>query len=520
MIPPFSKRRRTVGRYGLRQRLMITLLAALTAGHGAFAAQTTRRVQIKAPAGTFIGLGGPVNRFTGIRYAAAPTGIGRWRAPRSLPQRTESIDATRYGPDCIEKPNPVADSRAPGQSEDCLTLNVWTPRLDRHARLPVMVWIHGGGFIGGSAAYPYYDGAAFARRGVVFVSVNYRLGVFGFFAHPVLTRESGASPTANWALMDQLAAFRWVRQNISVFGGDPGNVTAMGQSAGANAISLLIAAGAHRGLFQKAILESPALLRPLQTLDVAEAASVERVGLDIVAARALPSSTLLQLNDSYPALVSRLARPGALGPVLDGRLLRSAEASGYASPRLQALPMLIGSNADEGRALALNTRVSTRAEYQRFIEQNFGAASPRVEQAYAVSNDADVPRAVSSVIMDRLIGDAIPTIARQLVLRGAPVYLYRFTYEGAGGLPPTHSDELPYVFGHLDELGRSATHRDRRVSELLQTAWVQFAQTGNPNRLHHLGWLRYSLVEPAVATINDRLTMTPIRRLVQPALAR
>ncbi len=239
------------------------VLACYSASAGVNAPSETR---VETRDGVLIGMAGQVSVFKGIPFAAAPVGKLRWREPQPVRPWNEPRQAINFGPD------PIQSGGLRPTSEDCLYLNVWTPNPSQTAQLPVMVWFYGGGFTAGSGADPLFDGTAFARKGVVLVTANYRVGLFGFMAHRLLTAESPHRSSGNYGLMDQVAALRWVRDNIGAFGGDPGRVTAFGESAGASSLSVLLTSPQMNGLVQRVILESPGSMRPLYTLEAAEKA--------------------------------------------------------------------------------------------------------------------------------------------------------------------------------------------------------------------------------------------------------
>jgi citrate-Mg2+:H+ or citrate-Ca2+:H+ symporter, CitMHS family len=440
---------------------------------------------------TYIGIPGTTRKFLGIPFAQAPVGELRWRPPQPVNLRKGVWDATRFGSDCIQKQQP--GTRAPGISEDCLTLNIWTPARLSSERLPVMVWIYGGGFTAGSGSLSDYDGEPLGRRGIVLVTFNYRVGVLGFLSHPALTAESAHHASGNYGLMDQIAALRWVHDHIRAFGGDSERVTVFGQSAGASSLSHLIASRAAAGLFQRAILQSPGAMRPLSTLADAEKIGLT-LGADLRKLRALSASEVLELNQKIIPPVRRLTRPRALGPILDGWVVKSQEGVAYANGRVNRIPLIIGGNADEGRVFVQSWPIDTIAEYLEYVRDNFGAAADEALALYPATTDAEVKPALSALFADTQYHHGIRGVAQGMSALGPSVYRYQFDYRRPHDTAaPSHSAELRYVFGSLDLLEPAAAESDKHISDQMMRAWVQFAATGNPNTPHApVSWRPFS----------------------------
>lgn len=466
-----------MNRFATRAAALLGAVLAAAAAPPA-AGQADPRI-VQSAAGTFVGVAGPVRHFFGIPFARPPVGDLRWRPPQPLAPFQGRVDATRFGADCMQKPDPR--SRGRGVGEDCLTLNIWTPAAGAAGRRPVLVWIYGGGFTGGSGALPIYDGERLARRGVIVVTLNYRVGVFGFLAHPGLTRESDHHASGNYGLMDQLAALGWVKRNIAAFGGDPGNVTVFGQSAGASSLSHLIVSHAAAGLFQRAILESPGAMRPLSSLGEAEKTG-GALGADIGRLRALPAAEVLAFNDRIVPAVRKLTAPRALGPIADGWIVRSQEGPAYAAGDVNRVPLLIGGNADEGRLFVTGWPITATDAYEGYVSDNFGADAASALTFYPASNDARVKPALADLFSDTQYHYGIRAVARGMARLGQKVFRYRFSHVAAGtDVPPTHGQEVPFVFGSLDELTAPATADDNAVSNAMMDAWVRFATSGDPN---------------------------------------
>jgi para-nitrobenzyl esterase len=337
-----------------------TLVAiALTACIG-FGTQTRAQSPIAHTAsGDLAGDGTDIHVFKGVPYAAPPVGPLRWRPPEPVAPWTGVRDATKFGADCMQKP--LAHSRAPGVSEDCLTLNIWAPAQAPQGGLAVMVWVYGGGFVEGSASWPLYDGEAFARKGVVLVSLNYRTGVFGFLAHRALAAESPQHTAGNYGVLDVIEALRWIKLNIGAFGGDPNRVTVFGESAGASMLDMVLVSPLSDGPLQGAILESPGAMRPLSSLEKAETIA-DVAGSDLASLRAMPAAEVLALNGKIVPQVRRLTSPRALGPIRDGWVVTRTDTEAFASGQMQRLPLIVGGNSDEGRVFVQNWPINTVAE--------------------------------------------------------------------------------------------------------------------------------------------------------------
>lgn len=425
-----------------------------------------------------------VRSFRGIPYAKPPVGPLRWRPPEPAPGWTGVRDATSFGADCPQtNQNP---SRAPAQSEDCLYLNVWTPPDAAPGSLPVMVWIHGGSFVGGSGADARVDGSALASRGVVVVTLNYRVGLFGFLAHEGLTAESAHGSSGNYGLLDQLCALAWVRGHIAAFGGNPERVTLFGVSAGSASISLLLTSPLAKGLFQQAILQSPGAARPLASLTDAEKAGAQ-VAPSLDALRRLTSAEVLARTSLLNPKVRGLTTPRVLRPIRDGWVLREDERPAFKAGRLHAMPILIGSNADEGSLLTATWPVDTVAAYRDLIASNFGETVQAALEHYPVANDAEVRGRVAELFADTQFNYGTRLLARAMTALRQPTWRYVFTRRRPGQTDgPHHGEEVAHVFGNLAAArGASPTAfdaHDEALSAQMMASWVAFAVSGNPNR--------------------------------------
>lgn len=449
-------------------------------------------LEVKTHSGTLRGKqDGAVRAFLGIPYAAPPVGPLRWKPPVPAAKWKGVRQATEFGSRCMQ-PAVYSDMifRDPGISEDCLTLNVWTPADSAKAKLPVMVWIYGGGFLAGGTSEARQDGAVLAGNGVVVVSMNYRLGIFGYFAHPALTAESPNKASGNDGLMDQVAALGWVKANIAAFGGDPGDVTLFGESAGSFSVSAQMASPLAKGLFHKAIGESGAAFnnvdldfRPLREVEEKDAAFAREVlGVETLARlRAIPAQQLLEASQKHDPHGKILA----FRPNIDGYLLPDTLPAIFAAGRQNDVPLLAGYNRDE-KDIDPKTTV---ASYQAKVTEWFGQNAAEVLNLYPTANDAEAVRAEADLAGDRFIAYSTWKWMEAQVSTGKqPVYRYRFDLAPPadpfhpGGIAAYHAGEIPYVFGSLDLLHGSAWRpEDRELSLRMQRYWTNFAKTGDPN---------------------------------------
>ena len=435
-------------------------------------------------------LEGDVVAFKAIPYAAPPTGPLRWRPPQAPASWSGVRAGDRFGPVCPQTLQPPPTG-LPNQSEDCLTVNVFAPAgVKAGAKLSVMVWIHGGGFTVGAGGQPFYDGAALARRGVVVVTLNYRLGRLGFFAHPALVREAGADGLfGNYGLMDQIAALTWVQRNITAFGGDPHRVTAFGESAGGIALNTLMVTPAAKGLFQQAIVESGLGRNPARSLKSAEASDTHFAiaegisGEDpaaLMALRALPVAAFV------PAHVG-MTDPDQPGPMIDGRLVTTNVAEGFAAGRAAKIPFIIGTN-DHEDSLFPSARKRPETVLNAIPSEQLG----RLKMACfpgATPTTADI---AGAYVVDSLFTEPARFLAHAQAAQGKPVWRYRFGYvqtdlrgKTAGA---SHAAEVQFVFGSLGVRGPTPTIEDLEVADILQLYWTNFAKTGDPNGLKLSAW--------------------------------
>ena len=436
-----------------------------------------------------------IHIFRGIPFAAPPLGDLRWREPQPVTRWSGVRPATEFGPRCMQQPL-FSDMmfRSPGPSEDCLYLNVWTPARPGRATkggLPVLVYIYGGGFMAGDSSEKRYDGAAMAKRGIVVVTMNYRLGVFGFLVHPELTAASAHQASGNYGLLDQVAALDWVLRNIAAFGGDPKRITIGGESAGSLSVSALMASPLSRDSIAGAIGESGAFMQKWTPPALADreskgAAFAQSIGAPtITAMRALPADKLLEAQGKASDL--------HIGAVIDGYFLSEPPSVTFANGKAAHVPLLVGSNSQEAAGAAvLGNGVPTVASYRAGLARTLGNKADAIYALYPVNTDADALPAATAVASDDFLG--LPTwkwfdLQRQ---SGAPTYYYyythvrpRFVTDTSGNLLPwgaLHSSEIEYALGNLDANPLYAwTAADRQVSATMSAYFANFIKTGNPN---------------------------------------
>jgi para-nitrobenzyl esterase len=437
---------------------------------------------------------GDVAFYKGIPFAAPPVGNLRWQAPQPVKPWTGVRECRQYGPSPMQAaPAPFsmwsAEFLIPTApiSEDCLYLNVWTSAPSQKAHHPVLVWIYGGGFSSGGSAVPIYDGEALAKKGIVVVSINYRVGPFGFLAHPDLTKESGKQASGNYGLLDQLAALRWVQQNITAFGGDPNRVTIAGQSAGSMSVNCLVASPLAKGLFRQAIAESGAAFsRAYPSLTQAEQAGVQ-YGLalgapSLAAMRQLPAATLLQQS------------PALRGPIVDGYVLPASVPELFAQGKSNPITLLTGWNEDEG---LLDGPLQPAAAFQQQMQQRYGARADTLLRYFPAQDEAEAAASQLHLARDLRFGAPNYVWANMQDQRlHRPVYLYRF----ARRVPATgeyvkygafHTGEVPYAFNNLHTVNRPWEPGDYRLAHIIASYWVNFIRTGNPNSSGLPTWPAY-----------------------------
>ncbi|WAC47983.1 carboxylesterase family protein [Asticcacaulis sp. SL142] len=442
--------------------------------------------KVQIDAGTIEGVSAAgIDRYLGIPYAAPPVGELRWRAPQSPAPWSGTLESRQYGPDCVQMDmdSPPGPGFVNPESEDCLYLNVWAPEGAANKKLPVMVWIYGGAFIMGASSYPSYDGTAFAKQDVIVVSMNYRVGRFGFFAHPELSVPGEA--TGNFGLMDQIAALKWVQANIAAFGGDAGNVTIFGESAGASSVNFLMASPAAKGLFHKAIAQSGgsnAYVKPLEKAHADAVAWGEKAGAKSAEdLRKLPAATVLGAPVIAPETV-----------IADGQIVSKSTPDAYLAGEIADVPYLVGANDYE------ESLIKWLPGAEKKLIESLGPKGEAVVTLYMAEG------ASREVAEKRVWGEYAMTLparwrADQRAKSGSKVWLYRFSYvpemlrattPGAG-----HENEIEMVFDIRNS--RTARHdwtaADLKMASSMNRYWANFAKTGNPNGDGLAPWPAYTV---------------------------
>lgn len=478
-----------------RLALGIAALALIAAGDPA--------PQVRVETGKLAGkASGEVEAFLGIPYAAPPVGPLRWRPTQPAARWNGVRSAAAFGPDCMQARDRVDDRRP--LSEDCLTANVWRPAHRSTRALPVLVWIHGGGFVTGGSQDPQTWGDAFARRGIVVVTFNYRLGRLGFFAHPGLTAEQPDALRGNYGYLDQIAALHWVQRNIARFGGDPRKVTVMGESAGGESVLSLAGSPMAQGLFARAIVQSgggrePLLGRRLMREDLPERVSAEKAGLAfakaqgidgddaqaLAALRALPAEKVNARLTMVSLVFGELARFS--GPIEDGRIVTASAAAALAKAR-RVVPMLVGTTDAD---LGFNRAAGKDAAFAQF-----GTGAAQARAAYDPKGSVTLASINIWIGADRTMQEPARLVAQTLAARGAPAWRFRFSYvaQALAAKPISgaeHASDVAYAFDTLDvPLAGKLTPRDRAMARTLNSYWLNFVRTGDPNGPRLADWPR------------------------------
>jgi para-nitrobenzyl esterase len=472
--------------------------------------------------------------FRGVPFAQPPVGQLRWRPPAPVKPWSGERDATRFGAPCSQNSNGQVLEQS---SEDCLFLNVWTPEWPARTKMPVMFWIHGGGNYAGTASSVNFDGESLARHGVILVTANYRLTIFGFFAHPALTRESLHHASGNYGLMDQIAALQLVHDNIARFGGDPGNVTVFGQSAGAVDANVLMTSPLTKGLFHRVIAESGTVTRnpddatlkmtalgvvmkvkngPVTFSDAPSLAEAERAGEELAGILQAPTAQSLKFLRQLPAadLLRAVKAPGmSIGPAngieVDGWVLPKPPAEVFANGREHGVPLLIGNNSRER-----TPPLTTQADLKRAIEGMYGSLAARAFVLYGLegtgerqTDDPLYGGQATQWVVDTMY--RCPVVA-QLIWHATrnPAWEYQFDRAAPGRETSgaVHGVEVAYVFGALDAPGRGVTYvpADREISAAMQEYWTNFAKTGNPNSASLPQWPGFDATARGYMEFTDR----------------
>jgi len=458
--------------------------------------------------------------YKGIPFAAPPLGDRRWRAPEPPAAWTGVRTTDKFAPGCMQIPLvfPALGITSVPVSEDCLYLNVWTPAKSPADRLAVMVWIYGGGFTTGATSLSLYDGTNLAKKGVVVVSVAYRVGPFGFFAHPELTAEQGGH-SGNYGLMDQIAGLEWVKQNIAAFGGDIHRIAIFGESAGGISVSMLAASPLAKGLFTGAISESGGNFAParigndggenmlsLATAEKNGAAFLAKIGAPSLAdARKMPAEAIMK--GVVPGL-------GGFWPDFDGRVLLGDQYTLYEKVLYHDTPVLIGTNSDEG---ALFVPTVTAVAYQASVRSSYGEYADKIFTVYPGANDTEALRSARDLFRDTLFAWPTWSWARLQAKTGkGKVFVYYFSHRPPYPDAPSFKDwgashvgEIQYVFGNFPKT-MPPSDADKALADQMSSYWVNFANNGDPNGAGLPGWPAFSDANQRVMNLNDPSKPIPV----------
>ena len=455
--------------------------------------------------------------YKGLPFAKPPVGDLRWRAPQPAEHWTGVKKCDRFGASAPQgKPVPfsmyTSEFLIPAEpiDEDCLYLNIWTRSLKSRNKKPVIVWIHGGAFISGSGSCPIYDGENMAKKGVVFVTINYRLGVFGFLAHPELTKESETHSSGNYAFLDQIAALQWVKKNITAFGGDPNNVTIAGQSAGSFSVNALAASPVAKGLFQRVIAESGGMFNTDERTLTLSAA--EQAGIKIL--EKVKASSIQDMRTKPADELIKAVGFGMVGPVIDGYVLPAPIYEIYSQHKQNDVPVLTGWNRDEGFAPPGNM---TPEEYKAAAEKQYDELADDFLKAYPGTDADEIKKSKSLLSRNTTFAWHAYTWARLQTLNGkSPVYLYQFDR-----VPPNneqygafHSAEIAYALHSLQMWKQPWTKADEEIEDIMSSLWVIFASSGTVFAMDLPRWAPYNSQSPSLLEIDEKkIEMKPIQNL-------
>jgi para-nitrobenzyl esterase len=509
------------GEREMKMRIIQSLAFAIAAlaFESALVAQTLKPVHTEA--GLVQGtMEGGIEAYKGIPFAAPPLGDLRWRAPKAPVAWTGVRKADKFAPACVQVPivNRTLGMDPVETNEDCLYLNVWTPAKSPNDRLPVMVWIYGGGFAIGGTSIAQYNGVNLANKGVLLVSVAYRVGALGFMAHPALTAEQGGH-SGNYGLLDQIAGLQWIKRNIAAFGGDPGRVTIFGESAGGIAVSMLAASPLAKGLFQGAISESGGNFAPAQRdneggENMHLLARAEKEGVAFLSKLGAPSIAEARKKSADEILKASPPGLGGAWPIFDGYVLLGDQYRLYEAGHYNDTPVLIGTNSDEGALFVPSIKA---AAYETSIRSGYGDYASKILAAYPGGSDAEALRSARDTFRDTAFAWPTWAWARLQTRTGkGKAYVYYFSHR-----PPypdipefkswgaAHAGEISFVFGNFSDAMRPSA-ADRAVSDEMSSYWVNFAKTGDPNGKGLPQWPAFTNSDAQVMNLNDPSKPVPV----------
>jgi para-nitrobenzyl esterase len=453
---------------------------------------------------------GGIHIFKGIPFAAPPVGNFRWRSPQPVAPWSGVRTCDSFGPSPMQgKPVPFSmwteEFLIPKEpiSEDCLYLNVWTGSKSPKEKRPVLVWIYGGGFSSGGSGVPIYDGEGMAKKGIVFVSINYRVGIFGFFAHPELTKESGRNASGNYGLMDQVAGLQWVKRNIAAFGGDPNNVTVAGQSAGSMSVNCLVASPLAKNLIQRAIAESGANFVSAAIRVNISLQEAEQDGIKI--SQSLNASSIAELRNKSAEELLKKAQ-GLHVPIIDGYVLPDEIINIFTAHKENNVALLTGWNEDEGFIFG---PVKNAESFRKEANDKYGAEGKTFLQFFPADSDSVAAASQMKLSRDMIFGIQNYTWANMQSELGSKVYVYRF----ARKLPATgvyvkygafHTGEVPYAYDNLKFVNRPWEPVDFELANTMSSYWANFAATGNPNGKGLPEWYAYDTQDKKIMVLSEK----------------
>lgn len=456
-----------------------------------------------------------VRVFKGIPFASPPIGDFRWRPPQPAPKWQGVRVADRFAPSCTQRlggdllPWTKEFMHQGETSEDCLYLNVWTSSKSPAERRAVLVFIHGGAYQEGSGSVAVYDGERLAAKGLIVVTINYRLGVLGFLAHPELTKESEHNASGNYGLLDQIAALQWLKRNISAFGGDPARITISGQSAGAFSVHNLIASERARGLFHGAIAESGSTMATPPMLSLADA---EKAGVTFAESKGAHSIKELRAITA-PQLIATGNTPMRWGPIIDGWALANSPAAIIASGKHSDVPFLTGFNADEGSASRTYGKLKA-TEFQKQVNDRYSEMAPAFLTLYPSASDEAAATAQKESARDRNRVSMYVWAKMRAATSKSKAWTYFFTRAIPWPEHPEyaafHTSEVPYVFGNLHVLNRPWDDIDRKLSEKMMAFWVNFVSKGDPNGKGLPRWPEFDPNKPVTFGLGEKIGLMPI----------
>lgn len=483
-------------------------------------------VTVKVTGGLISGmtLEGGIMAYKGIPFAAPPVGTLRWKPPQPVNSWEGVMKCAKYSPACPQADmSGITLKKYKETSEDCLYLNVWTPAKAVDDKFPVMVWFHGGAFMGGSASDDFYDGQDLARQGVVIVTVNYRLGPLGFLAHPLLSKESENKVSGNYGLLDQIAALKWVRDNIKAFGGDPGQVTIFGESAGGRSAASLMVCPLAKGLFHRAIMQSSTVYRPIHHLRESwyGRPSMENVGEQL--ARRLgcdkTADPIAALRAKSPEEIIKASKPVLAGlapssdegtpfePIVDGWIIPDDPSDLFDAGKQYSIPLIAGTNADEGSLFIQKMPVSKPLLMRMIVKKAFPDYADEIFRTFKFNTPEETYDSMNQIFGDMCSTAPMRATVSNMEKIGSKAWLYRFTHVRSDfmgkKLGVWHGSEIRFVFNSLDRGNTRVEKADRELAKIISGCWVRFAATGDPNGSGLPNWPSYDSVKKPYLEFGD-----------------